>query len=283
MILHSTRISGHRGLSLSADIGGDAAHQPVILLHGGGQTRHSWGKAAHDLVGRGFRVLNLDLRGHGDSDWDSDGDYSLDAFIDDLRLVIGELERPPALVGASLGGATSLLAVGESLAPLASALVLVDVVPRMSAAGIKHIGEFMGSNLGGFASLEEAADSVARYLPGRPRPSNPAGLMKNLRLKGDGRLYWHWDPAFQSSRKQTQSELNERMEAAARKVTIPTLLVRGKQSDVVTREGAAHLLELIPHAEYLDIEGAGHMVAGDRNDQFNDAVEGFLQRHLQAA
>ncbi|HGJ8973784.1 alpha/beta hydrolase [Pseudomonas citronellolis] len=283
MSLHSTRISGHGGLSLSADIGGDAAHQPVILLHGGGQTRHSWGKAARDLVGRGFRVLNLDLRGHGDSDWDSDGDYSLDAFIDDLRLVIGGLERPPALVGASLGGATSLLAVGESLAPLASALVLVDVVPRMSAAGIKHIGEFMGSNLGGFASLEEAADSVARYLPGRPRPSNPAGLMKNLRLKGDGRLYWHWDPAFQSSRKQTQSELNERMEAAARKVTIPTLLVRGKQSDVVTREGAAHLLELIPHAEYLDIEGAGHMVAGDRNDQFNDAVEGFLQRHLQAA
>ncbi|MCE4071479.1 alpha/beta fold hydrolase [Pseudomonas sp. NY15436] len=283
MSMHSTRISGHRGLSLSGDIGGDAAHQPVILLHGGGQTRHSWGKAARDLVGRGFHVMNLDLRGHGESEWDSDGDYSLDAFIGDLRAVIASLERPPALVGASLGGATSLLAVGESLGPLASALVLVDVVPRMSATGIKHIGDFMGSNLDGFASLEEAADSVARYLPGRPRPSNPAGLMKNLRLKDNGRLYWHWDPAFQSNRKQTRAELNERMEAAARKVSIPTLLVRGKQSDVVTREGAAHLLELIPHAEYLDIEGAGHMVAGDRNDQFNDAVEGFLQRHLQAA
>jgi len=284
MSLHTTRFNGCQGMTLAADVGGDPRNPPVILLHGGGQTRHSWGKAARELAHLGYYSIALDLRGHGDSDWAADGDYSLDAFIGDLLAVIATLDQPPALVGASLGGAMSLLALGEVGNHLARALVLVDVVPRMSPAGIQHIRDFMGGHRAGFANIDEAAHAVASYLPGRPRPDSNAGLMKNLRLKEDGRLYWHWDPAFQSERMaQRNGDLYARMEEAARKITVPTLLVRGKQSDVVTQEGVDHLLELIPHAQFSDIEGAGHMVAGDKNDRFNRAIHPFLERHLTAA
>lgn len=284
MTLHTERYIGYQGTQLSADVGGDSRLPAVILLHGGGQTRYSWGRAARELVQAGYHVIALDLRGHGESDWADDGDYSLNAFVADLQAVIATLEHPPALVGASLGGATALLSVGESVAPLARALVLVDLVPRMATEGIRQIGEFMSGNLDGFASVAEAADAVARYLPHRPRPSSPGGLLKNLRLKEDGRFYWHWDPQFQLNKSRPQpEELFHRLEHAAKQVTIPTLLVRGKQSEMVTAEGVQALLELIPHAEFVDVEGAGHMVAGDKNDAFNSVIERFLKSTLQAA
>lgn len=284
MTLHTQRYVGYQGTQLGADIGGDPHHPAVILLHGGGQTRYSWGRAARELVQAGYHVIALDLRGHGESDWAEDGDYSLNAFVADLRAVIATLDHPPPLVGASLGGATALLSVGESVAPLARALVLVDLVPRMASAGLRQIGEFMGGNLDGFASVTEAADAVARYLPHRPRPSSPDGLLKNLRLKEDGRFYWHWDPQFQLNESRPRpEELFQRLELAAGQITIPTLLVRGKQSEIVTAEGVQALLELIPHAEFVDVEGAGHMVAGDKNDAFNSVIERFLKSTLPAA
>jgi len=278
LTLRGAALSGCRGVSLAADIAGVAGQECVILLHGGGQTRHSWGKAAADLAAAGYHVISLDLRGHGDSDWAPDADYTLEAFVGDLRSVIGTLDRPPVIVGASLGGATALVAIGEASTQLARALVLVDVVPRMSRGGVDQIRTFMQGNMNGFASVEEAADAVARYLPNRPRPNSTEGLRKNLREGQDGRLYWHWDPAFQiGERRIDSSVMTQRMEAAACRVQVPTLLVRGKQSDVVSHEGAGQLLELIPHAVCVDVDGAGHMVAGDRNDIFNGAILSFLR------
>lgn len=279
MSMHRQTLEGYRGLTLCADCGGPTRGLPVILLHGGGQTRHSWSRAATQLAAAGYRTLALDLRGHGESDWPADQDYSTDAFVADLKAVIATLPRPPVLVGASLGGACSLLALGESATPLASALVLVDVVPRMSPAGVKHIRDFMVGSPNGFATLQEAADAVSRYLPNRPRPPTHEGLLKNLRLKENGRYYWHWDPAFQANgARERLADLHSRMETAASKVKVPTLLIRGRQSDVVSEHGAQSLLALMPHAEYVDVDGAGHMVAGDRNDVFNQAIAGFLAR-----
>lgn len=283
MNLSIQHYTGYQGVQLCADVGGDPDNPPVILLHGGGQTRYSWGRAARNLAANGYYVIALDLRGHGDSGWSEVGDYSLDAFVNDLKSVIATLKRPPALVGASLGGVASLLCIGEPAAPAVSALILVDVVPRMSSVGMKHIGDFMRGNLDGFASLSDAADAVARYLPNRPRPSSTEGLKKNLRLKEDGRYYWHWDPQFQTGRQRVNSqELFERLEGAAVQVKVPTLLVRGKQSEMVSLEGAQLLLQLIPQAHLVDVDGAGHMVAGDKNDSFNQAVESFLEMTLQS-
>lgn len=268
---------GSAGIRLAADVGGDPARPAVVLLHGGGQTRHSWNKLARHLVQLGYHAVSLDLRGHGDSDWAPQGDYSVDAFAADLHAVLGQLQRPPVLIGASLGGITSLLAVGECERTIARGLVLVDVVPRMEEAGLRRIHAFMRANLDGFDTLDEVAAAVTAYLPQRHRAPNPQGLRKNVRQAGNGRFYWHWDPALiHSDRRPDGTRAAERLRRAARAITLPTMLVRGKLSDVVSQEGVDDLLALICGARAIEVDGAGHMVAGDQNDPFNDAVEQFL-------
>ncbi|MGQ0698833.1 MAG: alpha/beta fold hydrolase [Panacagrimonas sp.] len=274
------RYSVAQGLHLTADVGGDPSRPGVILLHGGGQTRHSWGSAMRELVAQGFHVINLDARGHGDSDWSPDGDYTLATLACDLRTVAATLPSPPAFVGASMGGATSLYAVGNSETPIAQALVLVDIVPRVEPEGGKKIGAFMRANPQGFATVEEAADAVATYYPHRPRPKNVGGLMKNLRLREDGRLYWHWDPRIveRTDRPEPPQFLNQLLKACDG-VRIPSLLVRGLQSDIVSDAGVEEFRQHLPQLEVFDVTGAGHMVAGDKNDAFNDGVIAFLRRH----
>lgn len=273
------RYVGAKGVTLAADVGGSPSQPGVILLHGGGQTRHSWGTAAREWVAQGFHVINLDARGHGESDWSATGDYSLASLAADLRAVIDTLPSPPALVGASMGGATALYAVGNSPEPIASALVMVDIVPRIEASGGAKIGAFMRANPHGFASVEEAADAVAAYYPHRPRPKDPSGLMKNLRRRADGRLYWHWDPRMlEPSKDPEPPRFTDQLLAACAGVHIPTLLVRGRESDIVGDEGIAEFCRALPSLEVFDVAGAGHMVAGDRNDAFNEGVMAFLRR-----
>lgn len=279
--MKTTRLFGKDGLYLVADMGGNPEHPPVILLHGGGQTRHSWRAAALQLVASGYFVINLDQRGHGESARAIDGDYSMDAFKYDLKAVAATLREPPVLIGASLGGAAALLASGETPALTIRALVLVDVVPRMAPEGVAHIRDFMSRTLDGFSSLEEAAQAIASYTPDRTRVPSTAGLLRNLSRQENGRYHWHWDPAFLKDESRAAPEsFALRLEAAAAAVDAPVLLVRGAQSNVVTEEGARSLLELIVHAERLDVCGAGHMVAGDRNDAFNTAILAFLGRAL---
>jgi peroxiredoxin len=280
--VNTVDLQGADGLRLRADELGDPADPPVLLLHGGGQTRFAWGSTPQRLADRGWHVYRVDLRGHGESEWPEDGDYSLWAFADDTRTLAKSMSSLPVLVGASLGGLSSLIAIGESEDPVARALVLVDVAPTMEEAGRERIGAFMREHVEtGFGSLDEVADAIAAYNPHRPRPTDLSGLAKNVRLRDDGRWVWHWDPRFMRlSSDETRSSFTspERLQGAARNLTIPVLLVRGRVSDLLSEEGAKELLELVPHAEYADVAGAGHMVAGDRNDLFNDAIVGFLDR-----
>jgi pimeloyl-ACP methyl ester carboxylesterase len=137
----------------------------------------------------------------------------------------------------------------------------------------------MGSAPNGFESLEEVADAVAAYQPHRKRPTNIEGLRRNVRLREDGRLYWHWDPAFQSIGDDVQIDHaghQQRLADAARAIRVPTLLVRGVLSDIVSEQGAAELLDMMPHATAIDVAGAGHMVAGDDNAIFVDHTTAFL-------
>jgi pimeloyl-ACP methyl ester carboxylesterase len=284
MQIETRRYAVPSGIKVVGDVGGDPSRPAVILQHGGGQTRHSWGKAMRDLLAAGYHVINLDARGHGDSDWAPDGNYTVEALSEDLRSVISTVPSKPALVGASMGGACSLYTVGNSEALIASALVLVDFVPHIGMDGAQRIAAFMQAKPEGFANVEEAADAVAAYNPHRPRPKNPSGLMKNLRLRDDGRLHWHWDPKMLMTRQRIEPPLFVTVLAdAARRVRIPTLLVRGLQSDIVTPEGMREFQRLLPSLEIYDVAGAGHMVAGDDNDAFNRGVISFLKHHLPVA
>ena len=284
------RVRGHEGLMLVADAWGDPNAPSVLLLHGGGQTRHAWGNTAEAIAAEGWYALALDLRGHGESEWSPSANYSIDAFVGDVHAVAATLRRPPALVGASLGGITSLVAAGESAGltgapahPFA-ALVLVDIAVRMEEDGPKRIRSFMLASPEGFASIEEAAAAVAEYLPHRERPRDTSGLERNLRRHEDGRWRWRWDPSFINGPNPPADVANPvRLTGAARALSLPTALIRGQRSDVISEQGAREFLALVPHARYVDVSGAGHMVAGDRNDAFTLAVLGILRELASAA
>jgi pimeloyl-ACP methyl ester carboxylesterase len=277
------RFEGFGGIHLAADVWGDDAAWPVVLLHGGGQTRHAWGSTARALAENGWKAVALDLRGHGESEWAINGDYSFTAFGADCLAVVDQLGRAPVLVGASLGGISVILAEGVSDRQVSQGLVVVDVAHRTNRAGVDRIQTFMRSGLRGFATLEDAADAIAAYTPHRTKRVNPAGLMKVLRLRRDGRWYWHWDPRFLEARRSEvpADDYQPLLEAALANIRVPTLLVRGRLSDVVTDDGARDFLDKVPTAKEVHISDAAHMVAGDQNDAFSSAVVEFLENDVR--
>jgi len=268
---------GAGGVRIAGDSWGDPNGPLVILQHGGGQTRHAWKGAGETLGAAGYHAIAFDARGHGDSDWAPDGLYGWAAMVEDLERVVAALgNRRAVLVGASMGGGTSLVAIGEDHVD-ATALVLVDIAPRIEMEGIKKIDAFMYQKPEGFTTLEEVAAAIGNYQPHRKRPRNLDGLAKNVRLGADGKYRWHWDPRFRAERSSIEKR-QERLEACARNLTLPALLVRGGLSDVLSEQGAQEFLKMCPHCEYVNVSDAAHMVAGDRNDIFGSAVIEFLSR-----
>lgn len=273
------------GVTLAADVWGADVLGVVILAHGGGQTRHSWAGTAQKLAAEGWEVVALDLRGHGDSSWAPDGAYGIDRFAADLVEVARRHNGRTHLVGASLGGLAGLVAETQ-LAPGAfRSLTLVDIVPRMEPSGVARIMGFMAANLEqGFESLEAAADAIAAYVPHRPRPTDLSGLRKNLRLGDDGRYRWHWDPRFAGGVRRDRTEDGmAALEAQAARIAIPVHLIRGRLSELVSSEAARAFIERIPGGVLTDVAGAAHMIAGDRNDRFTDAVLSFLSSVAELA
>jgi pimeloyl-ACP methyl ester carboxylesterase len=271
----------YRGVTLIGDVGGNPRGASIILLHGGGQTRHSWGRAAQELAASGYHVVAIDLRGHGDSDRAPDADYTMDAQVGDLRALISQMPNPPVLIGASMGGLVSLATTGESPRDFVRALVLVDVTPKVDPEGRQRIIGFMRNHPCGFISLAQAADAIADFLPHRPKPKDPSGLRRNLRRRA-GRWHWHWDPLLFDTFEPDPAAAELRYTAAAKNVSVPTLLVRGSRSELVKTEHVQHFREAIPQAEHVDVADATHMIAGDCNDAFNSVVLDFLHRRVPA-
>ena len=278
---------GAHGNRLAGEEAGPPDALPVILLHGGGQTRHAWQQTGERLGAVGFRAILVDQRGHGDSEWESEGRYGCADFAADLEHIAEAIRDEsgcaPVVVGASLGGIATMLVAGSR--PILSAGVLVDITPTVSGDGVDRITSFMRAHSDiGFETIEAAADAVADYLPHRPRPASVKGLLKNLRRRPDGRYAWHWDPRFLNGPQAVDTmagPMQKRLAEAARQIVVPLLLVRGSRSELVQDEHVAEFVSLVPHAEVADVRDAGHMVAGDRNDVFADAVIDFLTRHFK--
>ena len=277
----TVEFSGDASLTLVGDEwnrGRSQSDQPTILmLHGGGQNRFSWKNTGQILADRGFHVIALDARGHGDSDRAPNAEYTVDAFARDVAAVLTQIDRPVVLIGASMGGLTGIVAARRAGPAVVTKLVLVDVVPRFESVGTHRIRDFMTRHVAGFDSLDQAADAIAQYLPHRRRPRNVDGLTKNLRHR-DGRWYWHWDPAFVTSAGDDPFVEVDRLEQAAIDLRIPILLIRGKLSDVVSPAGVEDFLAKVPRAEFVELSDAGHTAAGDDNDAFSEAVVSFVTR-----
>lgn len=270
--------AGDGGLTLRGDRwtpSGWESLPDVLMFPGGGQTRHSWKTAGVELAKRGFRVTSMDSRGHGESDFSPTADYGIVTMARDVLAVVAAIGRPVVYVGASMGGLTGILATPQT--PAITALVLVDVVPAYEKAGSARIRNFMQGGMSGFASLDEAADAIAAYLPHRPKARSHEGLKRNLRLAEDGRWYWHWDPAFMQMKpsESPDARLHD-LEDAASRITVPLLLIRGKMSDIVSAEGVQRFLSIAPQTQVVELANAAHTAAGDDNEAFAATVIDFV-------
>lgn len=269
------------GLRLRADVYGPYEGPPVLFFHGGGQSRRAWRGAARSVAKEGYRAYTVDLRGHGASDWATDGDYLLDAYARDVQALLDFFDRPVALVGASRGGQSAL--VGASRRPGKAALVMVaDVAPLLRDAGIDDLRDFFVASAAGFATVDDAADTLAEQL-GLARKSDLSGLEKTMRRGDDGRLYWQWDPLTVSPEFLNPPSEGLALKQAAARIADPVVLVRAELSTIVTDEGEALFRQLTPQLDVVLAKGVGHMMTGDRNDAFAETLLDYLARYSPVA
>jgi pimeloyl-ACP methyl ester carboxylesterase len=269
-------LTAQDGIALAIEHFGEESERAIVFAHGFGQTRHAWDATAAALARASWHGITADARGHGDSGRRADGDYHYDQLIDDLVRIARTTARPPVLVGASMGGLIGLAAEAQH-APLFRALVLVDITPRWEPTGVARILDFMRAHPDGFASYNEAADEIARYLPHRAERKSEASLRQLLVKGDDGRLRWHWDPRLLDFVTRDADRLQHDLLAAAQTIRVPTLLISGARSDVVSSETIDEFLAHVPHAHHVRLAGATHMVAGDANDAFARTVMEFME------
>lgn len=264
------------GLELVGEAYGDPAAPPVLFFHGGGQSRSAWRGSARIVGTAGYYGVTFDLRGHGESDWAADGDYLLDAFGRDVEALLGQFDRPVTLVGASRGGQAAL--VGGSRRPDRVRLImLADVAPLMRDDGVDGIRAFFAEGKAGFATLDQAADSLARHLD-QPRIGDATRLARSMRRDAAGRWHWRWDPATgRPEFLHPPSEGKAILDAAAR-VTSPIVLVRAELSHLLTDEGVARFCQLAPQLQVVTAMGVGHMFTADRNDGFAAQLLDWLEK-----
>ncbi len=231
---------GFAGIRLEADDIGTADDPAILLLHGAGQTRKVWNDVAVELEAAGRHVINLDLRGHGGSEWPVDGRYDFDAYVEDLRAVLGQMRTRPVIVAATLGGWIATVALAENAATLAAGLVLVDFAtndnPEVSRAAADRLRSHVNHNVG---DPEFDVELLARF-----DTSGMAG----------------------------------RLADAAPKINIPVLFVRGALSNFATGEQAADFVGALSDAEAVEVEDTGLLVVSDRTEAFNALLIDFLER-----
>ncbi len=231
---------GFAGARLHAASFGSPDDPAVLLVHGLGQTSQVWGDAADALAAAGRHVISLDLRGHGESEWPSDGRYDFDAFVDDLRAVLAQLPKRPVIVAASFSGWIATAALKEDAAQLASGLVLADVP---TGADVQKFG-LIGHDLDEQANVESGEAQWDRR------------LLDSLDF----------------------SKIPERLLDAAQAIAIPMLFVRGASSRLVSESDAAAFVATFPQGEGVSVEDEDLLIASDRTEIFNALLLDFLER-----
>ena len=263
-----------------------ASDAPALLFaHGFGQTRRAWNPSARALADEGWHCITADSRGHGESGRCADGRYEFSHFVDDLVQLARLAADPPSpalpiLIGASMGGLLALVA--QAMHAPFRALVLVDITPRWESAGVERILKFMSAHPEGFESLDDAAAAIAHYLPHRAerhrqQPDRSERLRQMLVPLANGRLAWHWDPRMLDRITRDSESQQATLLDAARSVRVPTLLISGEASDIVSASTIEEFLACVPHARHVRVPKATHMIVGDRNDAFTDAVREFIE------
>ncbi len=236
--METISFKGFGGTRLEAEVRGEANDPAILLVHGAGQTRAVWNDVADALVQSGRRVVSLDLRGHGGSEWPVDARYDFAAHVEDLRAVLAQMGSRPVVVAATLGGWIAAAALADDAANLAAALVLVDMPVETDPALAGEIS----------ARLRERLDE-----------GSPA-----------------WDPRTLGAF--PLDDIAGRLMDAAPRLALPTLVVRGGLSWIKQSGASDAFDAALPNAETVTVEDADLLVVTDRTEAFLSLLLDFLDR-----
>ena len=257
---------------------GNPDNPPLVLLHGVGQTCHTWDLFAAAMSPH-FHVMAFDQRGHGDTDWAPDKDYSRKTMVKDAEAFTTALGLDRFfLTGMSMGGANSLAFTGQN-PDRVEALVVVDIGPRVENKGVQHIRNFM-KDFREFDSLDDAAAVIHKFNPRRPlEVIRKYTVVYNLKQLPSGKWTWKYDTYFSEGHSRGDvKQMEQELSTEVKKISCPTLLVKGAESDVLSLDGARLLQAAVPGSEFALIPGAGHSVMGDNPPAFEAAVREFYQK-----
>jgi pimeloyl-ACP methyl ester carboxylesterase len=257
-----------RGMRFHFTEWGDPSAPPVLLLHGGNQSSHSWDLVSLHLSDR-FHVYALDQRGHGDTEWSRELDYSMDAMAADVLAFISDQQLVrPVVFGHSMGGRVTLQAALREPA-VARALVVVDSGPELSAKGAKVIGDFITHNIE-FDDLDQFLDNVVRYDRFRSREHIARTVKYNLLVRTDGKYVSKVD------HRRLPGGMREMTLESVGAIACPVLLVRGAESDVLTAEAADRFVDALADGRLVTVPDVGHNVHGGNTKGFLAAIGPFL-------
>ena len=256
---------------------GDPAAPPLLLLHGGNQSAHAWDLVSLHLARR-YHIYALDQRGHGDSEWARDSDYSTRTLAEDaLAFIAQEGLEPPIVCGHSMGGMAAMAATVKR-PDLPRALVIVDIGPEPSGSGTSAIRDFITKNVE-FDTIEQFVDRVAGYDRFRTREHMERSARYNLIQRADGKYISKsdrtlHDPTFggRDVRAIGRPSLDE-----VRTFSCPTLVVRGERSSVLEPDAAQRFVDALPQGRLVTVANCGHNVHSQNTTGFLDAVRPFLE------
>ena len=262
-----------RGMRFHYTEWGDPDAPPIVLLHGGNQSSHSWDLVSLHLADR-YHVYALDQRGHGDTEWSRELDYSTDAMVADVQaFVAGKAIERPIVFGHSMGGRVAL-SMALVAPALARALVIVDSGPELSPKGTKVVGDFVVHNIE-FDDLNVFLDNVVRYDRFRSREHVARTVKYNLLVRADGKYVSKVD-----HRRFTGTTAGGVLATLTvddvKAITSPVLLVRGGESDVLLADAAERFVQALPNGRLVTVPNVGHNVHGGNTSGFLEAVGPFL-------
>lgn len=254
---------------------GQAGNPLIVMLHGGSQQAHSWDFVSLPLS-EDFHVIAMDQRGHGDSDWANDADYTVEAHQRDIDGFVAALGLNNFhLIGHSMGGRNSYVWASRNSDKLRS-LVIVDTGPVAQSRGRNRIQNFreLPDELDSF---EEFADRVQEYT-GRTREQTLGALKYSIRERADGKWTWKYDKLLRTPGRQGPAWSQEQLWEAVGNIACPTLVVRGGNSDIFADATMREMQQVIPNCDIVTVPDAGHLVAGDNPVDFLAAVRSFYNK-----
>lgn len=254
---------------------GEPGSAPLLLLHGGHQSAHSWDLVSLALANR-FHVFALDQRGHGDSEWARDNDYAPETMATDAAAVIEHFAlRDPIIIGHSMGGMVTMTLL-KNYPALARAAALVDIGPELSPVGAAMIRSFVESTVE-FDDLAQFVERVRQYDPFRSKAHIERTVRYNLLRRADGRYVSKCDPTIVDRNTDTASLGRISLSEAAR-FTCPVLVIRGEHSNILEADAARRFAGALMNGELVTVSHCGHNVHSQNTLGFLDAVTPFLER-----